>query len=269
MKIVLLFVFLLSFLTLASFSQTFEKQGAGVTILVHGWNPDGSQPAWMQVMADSIIARNGGVGHVATITVTGTEGNLSTSLSNWTFDLANKNHAEIIILVNWTDVSNHLTKGIAAQEVAAKVAPLIYNGQNGETPLAALPIHLIGHSRGGGMVFEIARLLGLQGVEVEHVTALDPHPLTAADPQGSNPPIGPGQTIDASINVYENILFADCYYQNIEYPMGEYITGAYNRLWTSLPGGYHNETGYTYNILGTKLRLFRPPKYYSDVSRNY
>ncbi len=251
MKKIYLLTVLLFVTTFSIFSQIFEKQGAGVTILVHGWNPDDSQPAWMQVMADSIIARNGGVGHIATITVTGTEGNLSTSLSDWTFSLATQNHAEIIVLVNWTAVANHLTTGIAAQEVAAAVAPLIYNGQNSEIPLASLPIHLIGHSRGGGMVFEIARLLGLQGVEVEHVTALNPHPLTAADPQGANPPLGPGQTIDASINVYENILFADCYYQNISAPTGQYINGAYNRLWTSLPGGYHNESGYTYNILGT------------------
>jgi len=248
MKRILIFVFLLSISTLTSFSQTFEKQGAGVTIIVHGWNPDASQPAWMQEMANAIITRNGGVGQLATITVTGTKGNLSTSLSNWTFDLANQTHAEIIVLVNWTAVANNLTTGVTTQEVAASVAPLIYNSQNGEIPLASLPIHLIGHSRGGGMIFEIARLLGLQGVEVEHVTALDPHPLTAADPQGVAPPFGPGQTIDAPISVYENILFADCYYQNIQYPTGQYVNGAYNRLWTSLPGGYHNETGYTYTI---------------------
>ena len=45
-------------------------------------------------------------------------------------------------------------------------------------------------------------------------------------------------------------MFADNYYQNITYPTGQYLTGAYNRLWTSLPGGYHNETGYTYTIGG-------------------
>jgi len=111
--------------------------------------------------------------------------------------------------------------------------------------LSELPIHLIGHSRGGGMIFEIARLLGLQGIEVEQVTALDPHPLTAADPQ----PIT-GNIMDTPIKLYENILFVDNYYQNIAAPKGQYLTGAYNRLWTSMPGGYHNETGYTYNILG-------------------
>jgi thioesterase domain-containing protein len=71
------------------------------------------------------------------------------------------------------------------QEVAAAIAPKIYEGQNGQAALSELPIHLIGHSRGGGMVYELARLLGEQGIEVEQVTSLDPHPLTTSDTQGS------------------------------------------------------------------------------------
>ena len=241
-RILLTLAFLIA-INLFSFSQVFEKQGAGVTIIVHGWNPDGSQPAWMDKMADAIIARNGGVGKKATITVTGSLGSLTATCSNWTFDLAAETHSELVILVNWTAVSNHLTIRVPAQDVAAAIAPKIYQSQNSQPALSELPIHLIGHSRGGGMVFEIARLLGLQGIEVEQVTALDPHPLTSSDMQ----PIT-GNIIDTPIKIYENILFADNYYQNIKYPKGQYITGAYNRLWSSLPGGYHNETGYTYTI---------------------
>ena len=246
------FIITLSLVFAAFFctSQTFPKPGAGVTVIVHGWNPDGSQPAWMLNMANEIIARSGGSGHIATISVTGTAGNLTASCSNWNFDLANDTSGEIVILVNWTAVSNHLLSGVTAQSVAAVVAPKIYQSQNSQPALSELPIHLIGHSRGGGMVYEIARLLGLQGIEVEQVTSLDPHPLTTSDPQGLAAPFGPGQTIDTPIQVYENILFADNYYQNINYPGGQYVNGAYNRFWTSLPGGYHNETGYTYNILG-------------------
>lgn len=251
----LLIALMLVFATLTSFSQVFTKQGAGVTILVHGWNPDGSQPAWMDKMADAIIARGGGNGIKATITVTGSKGALIATCSNWNYDLTTATSAEIVVLVNWTAVSNHLIKGVTAQEVAAAVAPKIYQSQNAKPALAELPIHLIGHSRGGGMVFEIARLLGLQGVEVDHVTALDPHPLTATDPQGAAAPFGPGSTIDTPIQIYDNILFADNYWQNIAYPKGQTITGAYNRLWTSMPGGYHNEIGYTYNILGTSYNF--------------
>jgi len=255
MKKQLIIAVLLCLFVLSAFSQSFEKQGANVTLIVHGWNPDDSQPAWMLEMGDAIILRSGGNGHVASVTVTGTQGNLTATCADWNFDLINQNHAEIVVLINWTDVANHLETGVTAQEVAAAVAPKIYASQSGEPALSELPIHLIGHSRGGGMVFEIAKLLGEQGIEVDHLTALDPHPLTASDMQGLAPPLGPGSTIDATINVYENILFADVYYQTIEYPEGEYVSGAYNRLWTSLPGGYHNETGYTYNILGTNYNF--------------
>jgi len=254
MKKFILFILLLVASQLVSYAQVFEKPGAGVTIIVHGWNPDGDQPAWMQSMANAIVARAGG-GQIATITVTGTVGNLTATCSNWNFDLATATSGEIVILVNWTAVSNHLTTGVTAQSVAAVIAPKIYQSQSSQAALSELPIHLIGHSRGGGMVFEIARLLGLQGIEVEQVTALDPHPLTASDPQGLSAPFGPGQTIDTPISIYENILFTDNYYQDIQYPTGAYLNGAYNRLWNSMPGGYHNETGYTYNILGTNYNF--------------
>jgi len=101
---------------------------------------------------------------------------------------------------------------------------MIYNEQNGKPAIAELPIHLIGFSRGGGMIFQIVKLLGEQGIEVEQVTPLDPHPLTSADPQ-STP-----QTIDANIQLFENILFVDNYYQNIEIPTGQYLTNSYNHL---------------------------------------
>jgi len=245
MKTHLLITLLLVFTLLPAFSQGLSKPGAGVTIIVHGWNPDGSQPAWIDKMADAIIARSGGVGHIGTITVSGSSANLTATCSNWNFDMASANAGEIVILVNWTAVSNHLTTFTTAQSVAAVVAPKIYQPQNSQPALSELPIHLIGHSRGGGMVFEIARLLGLQGIEVEQVTALDPHPLTEADPQ----PLMGTHTLDTPVKVHENILFVDNYYQNIKFPKGQYINGAYNRLWTSLPGGYHNESGYTYNII--------------------
>ena len=253
-KILITLLFVLTINTIG-FSQIFNKPGAGVTIIIHGWNPDNSQPTWMTTMANAIINRSGGIGQIGTITVTGTKGNLTATCSNWNFNLATATSGEIVILVNWTAVADNITTGVTAQEVAATVAPLIYESQNSQPALSELPIHLIGHSRGGGMVYEIARLLGLQGIEIEQVTSLDPHPLTASDPQGVAEPIGPGQTIDTPIALYENILFVDNYYQNINYPEGQYLTGAYNRLWTSLPGGYNNVSGYTYNILGTNYNF--------------
>jgi len=235
------------FIIFPVFSQVFEKPGAGVTIITHGWNPDDEQPVWMDSLANVILARTQGAGSIGKITVTGSAGNLTATCSDWDFNLSDKTSGEIVILLDWTAVADHLTDYVSAQEVAASVVPKIYQSQNGQPPLSELPLHLIGHSRGGGMVFELARLLGLQGIEVEEISALDPHPLTESDPQ----PFLGAHTIDTPCDVYENVLFAEVFYQNINYPEGEYVNGAFNRLWTDLPGGYHNESGYTYDILGT------------------
>jgi hypothetical protein len=94
--------------------------------------------------------------------------------------------------------------------------------------LAELPLHLVGHSRGASVISEMTRLLGAQGVWVDHVTTLDPRPV---------PSFG-----DADVRTYANVLFADNYWQNLGdglfVPNGMAISGAYNRRLTSLNGGY-------------------------------
>lgn len=214
-----------------------RAEAEGVTIIIHGWNITQGESAWTSAMQSAIVnARLSGDQNLCKITVTGAKGNLSAACSPWNAGLASSPTGEIIVRVDWTAVANHFISGVSTQEVAACIAPKIYQGQNGDRPLAELPIHIIGHSRGGGLACELARLLGAQGIEVDHLTPLDPHPLTALDPQ----PLFPAPAvIDTPIAIYENVLFADCCWQNIDYPKGEAVNGAYNRLWTNLPGGYH------------------------------
>jgi len=215
---------------------------AGVTILIHGWHSSGDVPWWTGAMQSAIAGQHlGGEQNFGTITVTGTTGNLSATCDPWNVNLDTSSSGEIVIKVDWHAVSDHLISGVAAQEVAAVVVTKIYEAQGADRALAELPIHLIGHSRGGGMVCEIARLLGEQGIDVDHLTPLDPHPLKATGDPQPLPPIP--AIIDTPVAVYENVFFADSYWQNITYPEGEYVSGAYNRLWTSIPGGYHNHAG--------------------------
>ena len=222
----------------------------GVTIIIHGWHVAASEPWWTGSMQDAIddewLQDEERFGK---ITVTGTLGNLTATCNPWNVDLSSSNTGEIVVRVDWHFVADHLIHRIPAQDVAAVIAPKIYQGQSGENPLAELPIHLIGHSRGGGMVCELARLLGEQGIEVDQVTPLDPHPLTTSDPQ-TIPPV-----IDTPVAVYENVLFIDTYWQDVDWPKGEYISGAYNRLWSTMPGGYHGNANAALDDVADHLNI--------------
>ena len=167
-------------------------QAGGVSIITHGWNPSDSAPAWMASMRDAIATNFlGGVQNYGTITVTKPAGSLVATCSPWNVDLRTGANSEILILLDWSSVANHLTGGPTAQAVAAVVLDKLVSSQNGQRPLAELPIHLIGHSRGGGMVCELARLLGERGIVVDHLTPLDPHP-----PDPLRPPAGLSPAVD-------------------------------------------------------------------------
>jgi hypothetical protein len=89
------------------------------------------------------------------------------------------------------------------------------------------------------MMCEITRLLGAQGVWVDQLTTLDPHPLNN---DGFDDTLLTF-TVDAPARVYSNVLFADDYYQQnasilgID-PSGEALSGAYTRRLIDLSGGY-------------------------------
>jgi len=217
----------------------------GVTIITHGANPSGAaSPTWMASLRDAITARFlSGAPHDGTITVTGSVGALVAACGPWNVDLSAGSDSEIFVVLDWTAVASHIATHVTAQNVAAAVVDKIVIGQNGQRPLAELPLHLIGHSRGGGLVCELARLLGERGVVVDQLTPLDPHPLTADDPQ----PLVP--VLDAPVAIYENVVFADVYLQSNSYPTGQHIPGGYHRGWGTggLIGGYHHNS-FPYNL---------------------
>ncbi|MCF8109197.1 MAG: hypothetical protein K9J81_09415 [Desulfohalobiaceae bacterium] len=216
-----------------------DTSAAGVTILTHGWNPSLSgTPVWLESMREAISTEQlGGEQHYGTITVTKSETGLAAEVGPWNFDLSTSGSGEVLIVLDWSAVADHLSGGPPAQDVAATVVDSIISAQNGQAPLAELPLHLVGHSRGGGLVCELARLLGEKGIVVDHLTPLDPHPLSSEDLQ----PLLGTPVIDTPPAIYENVIFADVYLQEQEYPTGMSLSGAYNRVWTAMPGGYYDE----------------------------
>jgi hypothetical protein len=137
---------------------------------------------------------------------------------------------EIIIKLDWSTIDTTLgvsTVNIASAAVAALLSTNLLPELGGRA-LVELPLHLIGHSRGGSVVTEMARIFGAQGVWVDQVTTLDPDPVSLYG--------------DPAIKNYANVLFADNYWQKLgnglTVPNGQAVSGAYNRQLTNLDGGY-------------------------------
>jgi pimeloyl-ACP methyl ester carboxylesterase len=202
--------------------------GAGVTIITHGFN--GSVDDWITAMAQQIPAYDlfpGSGFSIYQITVAA-DYSVSQSRVGGVSPLVSDS-GEIIIQLDWSARADDPFN--ASQDIANAVVPALLSTtfipELGGRSLAEFPIHLIGHSRGGSVMTEMARLLGQEGVWVDHQTTLDPAPVS--------------QYGDADVQTFVNVLFADNYWQmnsDSFCPNGQSVFGAYNRFLAALPNGY-------------------------------
>jgi hypothetical protein len=235
-----------------TFIFSVKADAAGVTIITHGYELDSEYPTWVTAMADAIPSYDSFPGTNFTVyKVT-----LTSDGSNFYYQWQRTNGSppsvtdsgEIIIELDWSQLDGGIANDYDFS--TSVIAPLVdyvimqtnvISELNGHA-LAEYPIHLIGHSRGGSLMNEISRTLGTNGLWIDHLTTLDPHPLN------NDGNIDPGYPMDASAtNTYENVLFHDNYWQDTGLgalfgdPDGEQTAGAYNRLLSGveLDGGYN------------------------------
>jgi hypothetical protein len=247
-------LFLHAFLFLLSTAFPCAMKAAGVTIITHGFEE--SYPTWVTAMADDIPnyyqGRFPGLDtNFATyrLTITGADGTFSydpPSRENGKPPPATES-GEIVIELDWSALSGDLEDATTSTYEVAYFVSQILMATNSfpeldGRPAIEFPIHLVGHSRGGSLMAQISYILGTNGIWVDHLTTLDPYPLNndGNDDLFSSIVDAPAQY------TYENILFADNYWQDLGVgvyggdPDGEPVAGAYVRQLENLSGGYWN-----------------------------
>tara|TARA_R110002111_G_scaffold177181_1_gene243203 strand:- start:6646 stop:12345 length:5700 start_codon:yes stop_codon:yes gene_type:complete len=262
--------------SLASVSELLEDRTmlSGVTIVTHGYVPGiEGFPGWVTEMSNSISRQIANsydepekYDEIAHFKMTVTEhlvGGPEISDEGWAFsgefnhsgyadtkeaalefNLKDSFESEVIISLDWQSLA-HLagpSPFAATQNVAEAVTNFLSNtlGPLGEQ-LLSLPVHLIGHSRGGSLVGALAEDFGELGLLVDQVTYLDTHPILGD--YGYN-------LIGTNVKPFENVIFADSYWRSDKDPIdfdGAEVNGAFNvELEENVLGGIFllNDPGY-------------------------
>jgi hypothetical protein len=207
---------------------------SGVTIITHGFQGsplDFSQPNWVSYMAAEI-----GANATPDTSYYYMKVNLESPLPYSPLKVteftpvepvvttpSQSSKAEIVVMLDWSAVANSiLFPDVTTQRVASVVAPVLeqFGAADGLVrPLAELPIHLIGHSRGASLVGALAEDLGAAGLWIDQVTFLDSHPLLVPSDWGE---VG-------GMFVTSNVVFADSYWRSGSGSVdGEKVPGAYD-----------------------------------------
>jgi len=242
------------FLILLNLLPLLPSQAAQVVVITHGFNSDAGD--WVRAMADRMAGYTAWWGETAScyqITVaTNSAGAFvvtSGLISGVPADQSTSGN--IFVKLDWSTVAGGLLPPFqiydapyATDVIAGAVVPKLLDSNfiadmQGHA-LAELPLHFIGHSRGGSLISELARLLGAEGIEVDQLTFLDPHPCVGnVFPDSLGCPV-----FDPQPTLFTNVRFADNYFQinNDAFELnGQSVVGAYNRRLTSLGGGYGSE----------------------------
>lgn len=234
-------IFMLGFGLLVTSPQ--RATSAGVTIITHGLN--GDTDGWVTGMANQIpnyerfVGTNYSSYHVYFFYSAGSY--FLTAARDGGGEPLSPESGEIILKLDWrqlADGNSYNTYQVASAVVPALLSTNFITELGGHA-LAELPIHLIGHSRGGSLACEISRQLGTNGIWIDHLTTLDPHPLNN---DGFNDFIY--SAVDAPAHTYANVLFHDNYWQHLNlFVYGESVAGAYVRQLSNLNGGYDGLAG--------------------------
>lgn len=181
------------------------------TIITHGFQLTGDFPAWVVDMGIAIAQQTPAGTPQGTVLV------YDALTGTWSPVFGPEDPAGPLILTyDWSDDSAWLPGTSNANGTALAAADALYATLRDpnvtgllqgisflETGTSALrPLHFIGHSRGTVVNSETVRRLVLDGIPVDHVTTLDPHPI------GPSPDL-----LDADPVTWEGVVWADNYWR--------------------------------------------------------
>ncbi|HEY3243253.1 MAG TPA: hypothetical protein VGM03_07870, partial [Phycisphaerae bacterium] len=224
------------------------------TIITHGYQISDSGGDSLRPLAVDIYNAIPGTGWLLDYDIVGGDngaamfdGNSSSGSINLPAAGVSGQIGHLVLLFDWAPESNETSSGWteAAGDAlfALLVALRVADPQNG----TGVPMHFIGHSFGCAVNSECVERLARYGVAVDQVTYLDPHdfdqPVVPVDCEQAQFTLGAPSGYGAS--VWENVLFADTYYQTRGHngsffpdnlvPVGRPISGAYNRFLSAPP----------------------------------
>lgn len=154
-----------------------------------------------------------------------------------------------ILKVDWSSLAS-VNPMVSTLDVGEQVLKYLFSAPGTGISWLQQPIHLIGHSRGTSVNAYIAYILGQNGIWVDHVTTLDPHPWDGSfnEPPVNPPGLGPANPGDWLVHDTEsNVIFADNYWRanGVNDPFtpdldGRKISGAYDRDLNGILFEYYN-----------------------------
>jgi hypothetical protein len=240
----------IGFLITGQFLATTPSEAGVVTLITHGWTEDAK--GWVTAMGKSAashpirVAEFGPQSPMIYLMSFNPDRSLKVSRIDGESPLQNPS-GDIFLLLDWQPYAGDLNPFTDSIQSTQIIGPLVADGLLSPSlipglggPAARLPIHLIGFSRGGSLVCEISKRLGERSVVVDHLTLLDPHPNRN---DGFTTLIPSYTFVDGTARdgVYQNVLFAECFYQQVTFPEGTPARGAFLRSlssWGLNSGGY-------------------------------
>ncbi len=148
---------------------------------------------------------------------------------------------ELVLMFDWSEGSQHMSPGW--MEAAGDALFGMLTRLNLVQPSAGTgsSLHFIGHGAGAVVTSEAVERLAYFGVPVDQVTYLDPHDFDQGMVfDSAQQPAGHGQPAGYGAAVWDNVAFADVYYQTRArngasvsdqlVPRGRPIPGAFNFL---------------------------------------